>query len=476
MNNVKSLRARAILISIILLIPCFWQRRIQAVDLGSHIYNSWLAQQIELGRAPGLRIVALSTNVLFDLILKALYDNFGADAAQRIAVGGSVLIFFWGAFALVTAVHGARPWFLAVCLAMLTYGWVFHMGFNNYYLAAGLSLWAVALSMRPGAAPRLATVALLAVAYTAHAIPVAWAVSVIAYIWVAGRLCWRRRQVLLVAGALGIAAFQYWITHRYPTKSTFHQVLECSGVDQVWVFQFKYMVISIGLGMLWGFMLLRISHLKGIRGMLGNPYFHICLLTGFGVLMIPTSVELPQYNLALSYITERITLLHGVMICAFLAGSEPPRWMRRGFIPLAALYFSFLYADTRALNKVERQMEVLTGSLTLGDRVFTSFEDPISRVQLWGHNLDRACLGRCLSYANYEPASLQFRIRADGPNRLVVSDIFDSGAMQDGGYRVKPGDLPLYQVTVCGAELCLRKLEAGEVTRHDPLMVLPLLW
>jgi hypothetical protein len=48
--------------------------------------------------------------------------------------------------------------------------------------------------------------------------------------------------------------------------------------------------------------------------------------------------------------------------------------------------------------------------------------------------------------------------------------------MQDGGYRVKPGDLPLYQVTLCGAELCLRKLEAGEVTRHDPLMVLPLLW
>src|SRR3977135_3176718 len=97
------------LISIVLLIPCFWQRRIQAVDLCSHIYNSWLAQQIELGGAPGLRIVALSTNVLFDLILKTLYDNFGADAAQRIAVGGSVLIFFWGAFALVTAVHGARP-------------------------------------------------------------------------------------------------------------------------------------------------------------------------------------------------------------------------------------------------------------------------------------------------------------------------------------------------------------------------------
>src|SRR3954447_397922 len=85
------------LLSIVLLIPCFWQRRIQAVDLPSHIYNSWLAQQIELGKAPGLSFASMSTNVLFDLILKRLLDSFGPEAAQRIAVSLSVLIFFWGA-------------------------------------------------------------------------------------------------------------------------------------------------------------------------------------------------------------------------------------------------------------------------------------------------------------------------------------------------------------------------------------------
>jgi hypothetical protein len=243
----------------------------------------------------------------------------------------------------------------------------------------------------------------------------------------------------------------------------------------MWVFGFKYIAISIGLGTLWSFLLLRISHLKGVRGMLADPYFHICLLTGFGVLMIPTSIELPQYNLALSFITERISLLHGVVICAFLASAEPPQWMRRAFIPLALLYFSFLYADTRALNNVESQMETLTSNLTLEDRVFTSFEDPVARVQLWGHNIDRACLGRCLSYANYEPASLQFRIRPTGPSRTVAG-ILDIGAMQEGGYRVKPADLPLYQITLCGTSLCLRKLEAGDVTGHDTLMILPLLW
>ena len=39
-----------------LLVPCFWQRRIQAGDLASHVYNAWLAQLIERGQAPGLWI------------------------------------------------------------------------------------------------------------------------------------------------------------------------------------------------------------------------------------------------------------------------------------------------------------------------------------------------------------------------------------------------------------------------------------
>src|SRR5579859_7499794 len=104
----------------VVLIPCFWQRRIEAGDLSSHIYNAWLAQQIDFGRAPGLTIAPVTTNVLFDLILSGLFRSFGAEAAQRIAVSLVVLIFFWGAFALASATSKAPPWFLAPCLAMLS--------------------------------------------------------------------------------------------------------------------------------------------------------------------------------------------------------------------------------------------------------------------------------------------------------------------------------------------------------------------
>jgi hypothetical protein len=86
-------RLKFALISVLLLAPCYWQPRLQAGDLSSHIYNAWLAQLIESGRADGLTIVRQTTNVLFDLILSLLFRCFGAEWAQRIAVSIAVLTF-----------------------------------------------------------------------------------------------------------------------------------------------------------------------------------------------------------------------------------------------------------------------------------------------------------------------------------------------------------------------------------------------
>src|SRR5438445_743954 len=76
--------------SVLLLIPCFWQSRLQAGDLSSHIYNAWLAQLIARGQAPGLSIASQTTNVLFDWILSALFQSVGASAAQRISAALAV--------------------------------------------------------------------------------------------------------------------------------------------------------------------------------------------------------------------------------------------------------------------------------------------------------------------------------------------------------------------------------------------------
>src|SRR6516165_9274056 len=77
-------------LSVLLLVPCFWHRHIQAGDLGSHIYNAWLAQLVERHEVSGLRVVPQWNNVLFDLLVLRTADVLGFVAAERIAVSLAV--------------------------------------------------------------------------------------------------------------------------------------------------------------------------------------------------------------------------------------------------------------------------------------------------------------------------------------------------------------------------------------------------
>ena len=187
---------------------CCWPRATgsrasQAGDLSSHIYNSWLARLIESGQAQGLEAVRQTTNILFDLMLGGLFRVVGAEAAQRISVSLVVLIFVWGAFAFISAVSGRRAWHLMPCIAMLAYGWVFHMGFFNFYLSLGLCFWALALAWEWKPWRLAAAAPILALAYLAHALPVVWTAGLLAYLWLAGRTAPRTRAWMIAAFAAG---------------------------------------------------------------------------------------------------------------------------------------------------------------------------------------------------------------------------------------------------------------------------------
>src|SRR5580658_4506114 len=108
-----------LVLSLAMIIPCFWHRHIEAGDLGSHVYNAWLAQLIAKGQAPGLYIAPQWHNILFDLVLLRTANWVGLGAAEKIVVSICVLIFFWGVFAFVGVVAGRPPWALVPCLAML---------------------------------------------------------------------------------------------------------------------------------------------------------------------------------------------------------------------------------------------------------------------------------------------------------------------------------------------------------------------
>lgn len=217
------------LVSLLLLAPCYWQPRIQAGDLASHIYNAWLVQLIESGHIQGLQIVAQTTNVLFDLMLSGLFRVLGPEAAQRVSVSLAVLIFIWGAFAFARVVSGRNPWQILPCIAMLAYGWVFHMGFFNFYLSLGLCFWALALLWKPNSRRVGAAVPILVLAYVAHALPVVWVAGLVGYVWVAGRLPARVRPYLIAGSLLAMVILRAAIVGKMASNWSANQITLTTG-------------------------------------------------------------------------------------------------------------------------------------------------------------------------------------------------------------------------------------------------------
>ena len=175
-------------ISALLVVPCWWHRRIEAGDLASHVYNAWLAQLIEKGQAPGLYIARQWNNILFDVTLLRVANLFGLAVAEKIVVSACVLIVFWGVFVFIRTVTERPPWFLVPCIAMLAYGYSFSMGFMNYYLSLGLACFGLAIVWHARRFEWMAAISFAVLALLAHPIGFLWLVGTLAYIKVRAKL------------------------------------------------------------------------------------------------------------------------------------------------------------------------------------------------------------------------------------------------------------------------------------------------
>jgi len=436
-----------VIASALLLLPCFWQSRIQAGDLSSHIYNAWLAQLIESGKTTGLEVVSRTTNVLFDLELSTLMRAFGAAAAQRIAVSLAVLIFVWGAFYFIARLSGRRPWFLLPVLAILAYGWTFHMGFFNMYVSLGLCFWAIGAAW-DGKPRGLAIAAvLLAVAYVAHGLPVAWAVALGVYAWAARRTRPERLAQLFAAAVAAIVVLRFLLESATKTRWVWTQMLSAVAADQAWTYDDKYIVVAVGLIVLWAALFFALLRQNGAASLLRSVPFHFAALTAVGIMILPTGVAVPGLQQGLAFIAERMSIALGVCYCAAAARARlnaVPAWLALG---LMVVYFGLLFRDDRVLNGYEDRVAQAVAPLQ-GQRVVTGFNGDNLRSDPFLHMVDRACLGVCYSYANYEPSTLQFRVRVTGPSPIVAAGYQDSWRLQVGRYLVKPSDLPLYRLTL----------------------------
>jgi hypothetical protein len=466
-------KLRILILSVVLVIPCVWHRRIEAGDLASHVYNAWLAQLIAKGQAPGLCIAKQWNNILFDVLLLRTANLAGIAAAEKIVVSICVLVFFWGVFTFIRTITERPPWFLAPCVAMLAYGYSFSMGFMNYYLSLGLACFGLAILWRARRFGWIAGALLAALSWLAHPIGFLWLVGMLAYVKVRPKLPgWWKLALPLLAAAV-FAAVRWYAAHRPALLADWDRgpFYLHNGADQLGLYGRRYFFLA-GAAFLFGLVCVAVDlYARRREGSFWKPFelpFELYVVAFCATALLPENLRPSIYGGWIGLLGSRLTTISAILGLCSLGCLKPRRWHLAGFGVCALVFFAFLYQDTGWLNRLEANAEKLVENLPAGTRVVVTIDAPAdSRITFIGHAVERACIAHCFSYANYEPASGEFRVRVREGSPVVVSSTDVAEDMASGEYEVDETDLPLKQIYQCDdsdlTKLCLRDLKAGEV-------------
>jgi hypothetical protein len=460
-----------IVFSFLLIMPCFWRRLNLAGDLPSHVYNAWLAQLVEQGKAPGVFVVWQWQNAAFDLLLFYLAKLFGLGLASKVAVSISVLVLFWGVFALVRTMTGHSPWFLAPLIAMVSYGYVFHCGFFNFYMSVGLASFGLALVW--GGEWKKVSLALLLVPLMllAHPLGLLWFLGTAVYLglWHAmGK--WRVALPVAVIGLLGWIHLYLKRLISYQVKWPNHPFYQLNGADQLLVFGKMYRIAAVaafGLALL---VLLadRISEAEMQDWWKKNRLLLELYVVAVGVTaFLPQGFTIDPTKGGIGILVGRLTLVAAIFGICILGTIHRRRWACAGFTLVAIFYFSLIYRDGAFLERMEQNAELLTHQLPYGTRVLKTVSLPQDWRLDFVHVVEQACIGHCFVYSDYEPATQQFRIRAKAGSPIASAIPDDVAEMDVGNYVMRQEDLPMKQIFQCSAadlaQLCIRDLTANEL-------------
>jgi len=409
------------------------------------------------------------TNVLFDYMLDVVGRVASLHTAERIVVPICVLVFFWGGFAMVSAAAKRAPWFLAPFLALATYGWTFHIGLFNYYLSLGLAFWGIAIFWRGAGREKLLALLLVPLILLASPLGLVWMFATCAYVGIAEMLPARWQWLLVLPACAVIYAMRYYVRHHFGVEDSLGSIRTYNGADQVVLFGLRYYalktaVIVLTLGML-AFDAARRIFGRSSEWTLYLIPLELYLVIEFAVQMLPSGVTIANDLAAIAILTERLTSVAAILACCVLGAMIPSRWHLVVTGAIAGVFFVWVYQDTGVINRMELQAEQLVRTVPRDSRIMaTIFPLPDSRVYIQ-HMIDRACIGYCFDYGNYEPGTNLFRVRGDGGGAYNMGDYGLAVDMEVGDYIVDPDDLPAYQVYQCsasGTDLCIAALHAGE--------------
>ncbi len=449
--------------SLLLLLPVLLQEHVQAGDLASHLYNTWLVLLVKQGEPLGLEIVPQFSNVLFDWWLEGLWQLGGPKLAEKGATGAAVLCFFWGAFVLLGRLSGRPAWPSAPLLAMLAYGWIYHQGFFNYYLSCAFGFWALA-SVLGRSRQRWLALPTLLLAALAHLLGAAVAAAFAGWLLLRERTGESHRFRLLAAAvlALAVAGLSLWIW--LPSQWKVHRLIHLAGFTPFHVFEGKYLLIGVLLFLLWVLRAAWIAEQHGWKALQGVAADCV-MLTAAAIVVLPTGVLWSGTNHPLYFIDWRLALWYVLFVGSWVASFSPARPVAGWYATLAVAFFLCAGADWRTLGQVEKACHEAVSQLPPRARVVAGFTGLPLGLNPLLHMIDRACIGRCFSYANYEPASAQFRLRSRPQSPVVMSVYADISSWGKGEYVVKESDEPLYCLALQSRDpfaLRILRLRAGD--------------
>lgn len=188
--------------ALLLLLPLWTVPRVPTVDGACHLYNAWVMHHLDdpayraIGRHFHLDAEPVP-NWLIETLLYALLPVLPAAAAEKVLLGGYVLLFAFAAWWLAGAQHPARRVNAFLALPFV-YTLLFHFGFYNFLFSVPLAMLAVGWWWRGrerlGWRWALGLHALLLLCWFAHAVSFAVVGLAIAVLWLASwqRARWRR--------------------------------------------------------------------------------------------------------------------------------------------------------------------------------------------------------------------------------------------------------------------------------------------
>jgi hypothetical protein len=185
--------------------------------------------------------------------------------------------------------------------------------------------------------------------------------------------------------------------------------------------------------------------------------------------LLPQNLRGGPYSAWIGLLVSRLTVISAIFALCILSSLRPNKPAAVATLACSIFFFTLLYRDTATLNRLEANADSLTAALPFGTLVIPTLGSPSnSRIQFVHHIVDRACIGHCFTYSNYEPSAGQFHLRVLPGSPIIAYRAADAQEMEAGNYIVRASDPPFVDIYQCGPTdftiLCARTLTPGEKT------------